>query len=140
MNVSVFSRFAIQNITHSKPYMLITIYGKGESIPNLLVDDNRFCIVDVKFEDITSPLDNYTIFNEGHALRVLSIINATRCFDLDIIVNCSAGISRSSAVAASILKIFTGDDSYIMENNRYRPNTYVYRIMIDTAFKMGLLS
>lgn len=49
----------------------------------------------------------------------------------DFIVHCDAGISRSSGVAAAILKAKTGDDSQIFNNPKYRPNMRCYRIVLD---------
>ena len=48
-----------------------------------------------------------------------------------MIVHCDAGISRSSGVAAAILKAKTGDDSQIFNNPKYRPNMRCYRIVLD---------
>ena len=48
-----------------------------------------------------------------------------------VIVHCDAGISRSSGVAAAILKAKTGDDSQIFNSPKYRPNMRCYRIILD---------
>ena len=49
----------------------------------------------------------------------------------DIIVHCDAGISRSSGVAAAIMKWATGDDSPIFKSYRYCPNTWCYRKTLE---------
>ena len=46
--------------------------------------------------------------------------------DKHIIVHCDAGISRSSGVAAAILRAYTDDDSQIFDNLKYAPNMYAY--------------
>lgn len=51
--------------------------------------------------------------------------------DTDVIVHCDAGISRSSGVAAAILKASTGDDSQIFNSPKYRPNMRCYRMILD---------
>ena len=43
-----------------------------------------------------------------------------------IIVHCDAGISRSSAVAAAILRHYTGNDDRIFDDYSYNPNMWVY--------------
>jgi len=48
-----------------------------------------------------------------------------------IIVNCEAGISRSSGIAGAILKFFTNDDSQIFENKRYYPNMNCYFMVLS---------
>jgi len=48
-----------------------------------------------------------------------------------IIVHCEAGISRSSGVAAAIMKYLTGDDMEIFGNGRYTPNMTCYRMVLE---------
>lgn len=50
----------------------------------------------------------------------------------EIWVHCDGGVSRSAAVAAAILKVFTGNDDEIFKNDSYFPNMMVYRICVDT--------
>lgn len=45
----------------------------------------------------------------------------------NLLINCEAGISRSSAVAAAILKYVSNDDSQVFNNAYFKPNRYVYR-------------
>ena len=45
-----------------------------------------------------------------------------------IVVNCEAGISRSSAVAAAICRSLGGDDSEFFEE--YQPNRHVYEMVL----------
>ena len=49
----------------------------------------------------------------------------------NVIVHCDAGISRSSGVAAALMKYFNGDDSEIFDSGRYRPNMWCYRKMLN---------
>ena len=55
----------------------------------------------------------------------------------DLIVHCSAGVSRSPAVAAGILAGLRQDDSAIWKNPGYQPNPYVYRLVRE-AFARGV--
>lgn len=48
-----------------------------------------------------------------------------------LIVHCTGGISRSSAVAAALHKIFNGSDEPIFGKKRYRPNMRVYRMVLE---------
>ena len=56
----------------------------------------------------------------------------------NIIVHCGAGISRSSGLAAALLKYFTGDDSQIFDNPKYTPNMTVYRTVLETFMEESL--
>ena len=55
----------------------------------------------------------------------------------DLIVHCSAGVSRSPAVAAGILAGLGQDDSAIWNSSEYQPNPYVYRLVRE-AFARGM--
>ena len=52
-----------------------------------------------------------------------------------IIVNCEAGITRSAAVAAAILRATTGDDSEIFSSPKYSPNMFVYHMVLSSFDK-----
>lgn len=54
-----------------------------------------------------------------------------------LIIHCTAGASRSPAVAAGILKGLRQDESPIWENPAYHPNPRVYR-MVREAFERGV--
>ena len=48
-----------------------------------------------------------------------------------IIVNCEAGVSRSTGVAAAIMKYLWNDDSEVFNNSKYNPNMLCYRTVLD---------
>ena len=54
-----------------------------------------------------------------------------------LIIHCSAGVSRSPAVAAGILGGLRQDESEIWDNPDYQPNLYVYRLVRE-AFERGV--
>jgi len=49
----------------------------------------------------------------------------------DFFVTCDAGESRSPAVVAGILRLLERDDDYIWRSSDYRPNTLVYKTMLE---------
>ena len=55
------------------------------------------------------------------------------CNTTDVFISCDAGESRSPAVAAGLLSLRGIDDSYIWTSSDYRPNTLIYRRMLETA-------
>ena len=75
------------------------VYGRDAGIQDLMSDKDAECIVEF----------------------------LTKHPNVDVIVHCDAGISRSSGVAAAILKYLTGDDSSIFDNARLHPNMWCYR-------------
>jgi len=54
-----------------------------------------------------------------------------------LIIHCTAGASRSPAVAAGILGGLRQDESQIWENPAYHPNPLVYRLVRE-AFARGV--
>lgn len=57
-----------------------------------------------------------------------------------IIVQCTAGVSRSAGIAASLMRAFFDDDSHIFDNPRYVPNMSCYEAVLEQAIndKEGL--
>ena len=54
-------------------------------------------------------------------------------FDMDFIVSCKGGVSRSPAIAAAILRYFRlngyiADERIIFNNGKYSPNMHVFRL------------
>ena len=56
-----------------------------------------------------------------------------KCDFEDIFISCDAGESRSPAVAAGLLVLLGEDDSFIWKSDEYRPNTLVFRQLLETA-------
>lgn len=48
-----------------------------------------------------------------------------------LICHCEAGVSRSSGVAAALMRIHTGSDDKIFNDSRYIPNRFVYRKILN---------
>lgn len=49
----------------------------------------------------------------------------------EIWVHCDAGISRSSGVAAALMRYFNGSDDEIFSNPRYIPNSECYKLTVN---------
>ena len=54
-----------------------------------------------------------------------------------LLIHCSAGVSRSPAVAAGILGGLRQDESEIWDNPDYQPNLFVYQLVRE-AFERGV--
>lgn len=115
-------------ISISDPYMVYTSKphkGKNSGVLDILMlvfaDADRVSAPDV-YGRIVSQNDMMT---DSDAQKIVVFLN--KYPDTDIIVHCDAGISRSSGVAAAIMKYYTGDDSSIFKNHHYYPNMWCYR-------------
>jgi len=102
-------------------------------------DENRVvAILNLEFMDADRPGDNDVYGNPTTISDLMSDKDAKTVVDFvetykdkRILVHCDAGISRSSAVAAAILKHYTGDDSMIFDSRWYNPNRWVYRKVLE---------
>ena len=80
--------------------------------------------VDNQWWDDQGMPDKFRLMSDEDGERVAAFVNKHKDVDL-LIVQCEAGISRSSGMAAAILKHLTGDDSQIFGNRRFLPNRWV---------------
>ena len=73
--------------------------------------------------------------NNDDAQKVCDFVKAND--NVDIIVHCDAGISRSAGVAAAIMKYLTGSDMEIFKNGKYQPNMWCYRKVLSKFYESG---
>lgn len=71
-----------------------------------------------------------TCFSERNASDILDFIEKNKQTIELLIVACEAGISRSSGAAAAFGKIYLGTDEFIFDSERYRPNMYIYHMIL----------
>lgn len=119
-------------ISISDPYMVYKSEphrGKNNGVMGILrlsfADADKVSEPDV-YGHVTGESD---MMSDDDAQKIVEFLK--KYPDTDIIVHCDAGISRSSGVAAAIMKWATGDDSQIFKSYRYRPNTWCYRKTLD---------
>lgn len=95
--------------------------------------NNIIDILRLSFVDADSPgdLDVYGkkadmehMFSDEQAQQVVEFVK--KYPDENIIIHCDAGISRSSAIAAAILRYYSGNDDAVFNSRYYCPNMWVY--------------
>ena len=153
MNVAVMSRAgAVRycHLEHENKAVIISISDPSMYYSNapFMSEQNRVVhILRLSFADADRPMtkDVYgkmatqdDLMTDNDAAQVAKLIG--RYADTDIIVHCDAGISRSSGVAAAILKYVTGSDAAIFGNNRFCPNMWCYRKVLETLMEKDPLS
>ena len=99
-------------------------------------------LLTLTFDDICNEpetpedLGNAVLFNEAMAQQIMRFVDDGK---LPLLVQCTAGISRSGAVGEVLNWYFNrylernaGDDEDFLQNNRQiQPNTIVRRIMLE---------
>ena len=146
----IHSRQSIPNVViKDAPYAVISICCYEEEFANLNIHEmNPHCmdILKIRFDDIVYKDEStlkkegkkYKLFTTSDAEEILSFFYSIKDRIGTILINCDAGISRSSAVTASLLKIYKDDDSEIYNSPKYRPNSLIYRTLLDTYNKSFL--
>lgn len=98
-------------------------------------------VLELYFEDIRDVppeeyKDRFKLFDKSMAQQLLDFINSNEIEE--VIVHCSAGISRSSALMICISKILGRDDleEQILNCGRYYPNEVVLEIFNSLDFEV----
>lgn len=94
--------------------------------------DGNITFLPLKFDDCITDLEGICITD----IQAKNIVN----FVLDdheedktdwFCVNCSAGVSRSAAVCAAVMRILCNDDMPVFTNSYFCPNMTVYREVLN---------
>lgn len=128
-----------------QPWAAIQVATREGTWPELS-QDNRQGVLQLFFPDYSFLTGNLEqaypdlkgkLFDEKFAQRILDFVDAL-VDTHTLLVHCEAGISRSSAIAAAIDKIYRGNDAKTWFRTKpYRPNILVYHTMIHLAKKQG---
>lgn len=84
------------------------------------------CVLRLSFDDVEDG--DYAI-TPNDTKKIHNFVEANK--DLNIIIHCDAGISRSAGIAAALMKYYNGDDSPIFDNPRHVPNMRCYQTMLE---------
>ena len=78
----------------------------------------------------TEEQDHPDSMQSDHAQQIVDFINSLDTKVETLFVSCNAGVSRSSAIAAAIIRAQGLDDSEIWANLDYSPNIHCYRMVL----------
>lgn len=81
------------------------------------------------FDDVTSVRNNS--FNKSIAKQINTFISQIDFNKEKLYVCCDSGVSRSSAIAAAILRKYKKNENTIWKNYNFQPNILVYKILCD---------
>ena len=133
--VELESEFYLAVKESSMPHIILsTTSNRANPIVSIKENPNCRGILRFQFDDIdlrhkkylveNNKVTKYNLFYVEHAKSILNFINDNIYKVESIITGCDAGISRSSAMAASLSKIILGEDDYFFKH--YLPNMLVY--------------
>ena len=113
------------------PYIHISIYEPKTEPIKLRKNKFRKATLYLKFHDLDKKCEDYKLFNEEQALKILMFVQWWFHHIELIVVNCGAGVSRSAGVAGALSKLINGDDSEYFKHSL--PNMLVYRTILNVA-------
>ena len=123
MRLSTFSKREIER-GDGESRKLISILSSCESPLFDKIKDSYDEVLELRFDDIPIPIEDYISFNKEHLEQIREFVKE----DEDIDIHCSAGISRSTAVAIGIC-VLKGDIEMMLDYlNRHHliiPNDYI---------------
>ena len=103
-------------------------HDKPSAIENQVIDILELSFVDADEPDSLDVNDiiaaEKDLMCDRDAERIVEYSKKHK--DKLLIIHCDAGISRSSGIAAAILRHYTGDDAEIFDNYSYDPNMWCY--------------
>lgn len=123
MKLNTFSKQEIKR-EDGKSRKLISILSSVETSLFENVKNKYDKVLELRFDDIPIPIEDYIIFNKEHLEQIREFVKD----DEDIDIHCSAGISRSTAVAIGIC-ILKGNIAmmldYLDRHHLIIPNDYI---------------
>lgn len=128
MEVFVYSRAAVEALPpHDVPHVVVSITSYVDDRARIAAGEHCREILRLTFRDV---LIGDGVFTANDAQKIWDALG--RNADVTrVVVHCDAGISRSAAVAAAILRAAGDDDAEIFR--RHRPNPHVYETMLAFA-------
>lgn len=94
--------------------------------------EGNITFLPLKFDDCTTDLEGTCITDIQAKNIVKFVLDDHEADKTDwFCVNCAAGVSRSAAVCAAIMRILCNDDMPVFTNSYFCPNMTVYREVLN---------
>lgn len=105
------------------------IISSGDRYDTLSVREN-VCVLHFADTEIATMPD---AFSTSDIRIIMAFLDTCNNSDSDVFISCDEGRSRSPAVAAGLLRCSDQNDDYIWKSREYRPNVYVYSLMLRSC-------
>ena len=138
------------NFQRDKKYLIISISGYYETLANFQISElynNNINIKFYLFDDVDKETKYYDLekkkyyylipIRKDQSKNIAFLIKENyNKFDY-VIVHCNAGISRSAGIVGAICKYLWNDDSDVFNDKYFKPNMYVYKMLLNSFYKKG---
>lgn len=129
-NIEIMSRYEIIQLSKlnklPKDCIVISINDTGHTTE--LTDKNIKDILVLEFDDIDSDYDKLKAMTYDDGVKIKEFINKYKDSVVNIIIHCTAGVSRSAGVACGVALYLNGTDDYIWSSKKYLPQKRCYEI------------
>jgi len=136
VEIYVYSRRGLEAATpHEVPHIIISITSAPTDKATLPTNKETLAVLRLAFPDYDTPSEAFPeseLFSRTQAMQIWETVLRHRRNAQRVIVHCEAGISRSSAVAAALSRVFVGNEKEFF-TGKYSPNMRVYRMLIEAA-------
>lgn len=130
MNRSDARKYSYQ--THGHKYIIISISDMTDEANKFNRSSELLDVLSLWFDDEEKPHPN--CITSDDAYKIINFVNKYVDKVDEIVVHCSAGVSRSAGVCAALMCIILGSDKYIFENPKFCPNMTCYRTVLNAYF------
>ena len=142
MEFRIISRKWANTLKMTVPTIVISITDINSYHPIYSEKENILDILYLKFDDVdlssnTNPESRFYVpINEIQAKEIVDFVEKYKDKVEQVVCQCDAGISRSSATAAALSVIYNGNgsDKWIFDSRQYVPNTAVYRAILNVKY------
>ncbi len=122
-----------------KPWSCISILDSNLEAPKrypTISEVNRVGLLSLFFDDIIRPKDYAKLFTYEQAEEVWKFVSETWERSEVLMIHCTAGISRSTAIAKAIAMIYQDKETAKLFDQLYSPNYVVYQRMANKYVAM----
>jgi len=95
---------------------------------DMLSGNKNVCVLHFADTEIGTRPD---AFSTRDIKTIISFIDT--CDNSDVFISCDEGQSRSPAIVAGLLRCSGQNDDYIWKSKEYRPNVYVYSLLLQSC-------
>jgi len=127
MRFDIFNRAMVEKYNATEKHVVISLRNPKSEKPKLSesCQDSRLDALYLEVDDSDKDGKGRVLFTEQMASKIWTFVNYYKDKVDLIVINCEAGISRSSAVGAALSNVINGNDKDFFRY--FYPNMYIYR-------------
>ena len=109
--------------------IIISVNDRDDNRAKFTENNKIIDILSLVFDDVEYEIENTKLMSVEDSLEIKNYIDIYKERIQDIVIHCTAGISRSAAIGCALSRYLNGDDTNLFKTGQYMPNKHVYRLM-----------